>query len=299
MRWVIVLAVIAGCSRKAPPAPPKPDAAVAAQPKHAKRGGTNVTFCVVSDTHFGYGGMEEQNARLVSRVNTIEGKSYPTSLGGTVARPRGLLVTGDLTEWGREEEWRPFAKTYGLDGGDGDLRVPVFEVVGNHDKVHGPWVTDTVAARHGGRWYSWDWDDLHLVALGEAPDDDGLAFLARDLDRLEKDVPVVLFFHLPLAGPWSTGHWFAEGPYRDRLFEILRGHAIAGIFHGHHHATGHYVWRNIDVWKPGAVKNDAHTFAVVHVTDARITVASYDWERDAFRDETFSRPFVIVPSAPD
>ena len=66
-------------------------------------------------------------------------------MGGTVAPPRGLLVTGDLTEWGSVEEWEPFAATYGLDGGtNGKLRIPVFEVVGNHDKVHGPFVEQQV-----------------------------------------------------------------------------------------------------------------------------------------------------------
>jgi 3',5'-cyclic AMP phosphodiesterase CpdA len=302
---LVLVLVLSGCSRVPPPeqtdaatarssSPPSP----AAPPKRARRGGTDVTFCVVSDTHFGYGGMEETNARLVARVNAIAGRPYPTS--GVVDRPRGLLVTGDLTEWGRPEEWQPFVRTYGLDGGDGALRIPVLEVIGNHDKGSGPWVGDQVAVRHGGRSYAWDWDDLRLVALGEAPDEEGLAFLAHELDRLAADVPVVLFFHLPLTGPFSTGHWFGDGPYRDRLAAIVRGHTIAGIFHGHHHATEHYVWNGIDVWKPGAVKNPgAHTFAVVHVTDSRISVASFDWERDTWTGTQTRALSAATSSAPD
>ena len=58
------------------------------------------------------------------------------------------------------------------------------------------------------------------------------------------------------------------------------------IFHGHHHATDHYTWHGFDVFKPGAVKDGAHTFAVVHVTDERITVASFDWDHD-----TWAAPF--------
>lgn len=50
--------------------------------------------------------------------------------------------------------------------GDGvRLRLPVFETVGNHDEVEGPYVEAQVARRHGGRFYSWDWDAIHLVAL--------------------------------------------------------------------------------------------------------------------------------------
>jgi 3',5'-cyclic AMP phosphodiesterase CpdA len=244
-----------------------------------------VTFLAVSDTHFGFGGIPAAHEVLIPKLNAIKGRPYPTRIGGVVAPPRGLLVTGDLTEWGKVEEWEPFARTYGLDGGaGGKLAMPVFEVVGNHDKVTAHYVEEQVAARHGGRFYAWDWDDLHLVALGEAPDDEALAFLARDLEGLARDIPVVLYFHLALLGPWSTDNWFADGTFKDRLAKLIDGWNVIAIFHGHHHATGHYTWHGVDVFKPGAVKDGAHTFAVVHVTDDRMSVASFDWDRDAWAD---------------
>lgn len=268
-------------------------------PRKQLRGGMNVTFVVVSDTHFGYlypedlsklsksaaaepVGLEKDSAKLIAHVNAIAGRPYPSTIGGLVEPPRGLVVTGDLTEWGQPHEWARFVEMFGLRGTEGLLKLPVFEMIGNHDKVaKGPWVAEQVAARHGGRFYSWDWDDLHLIALGEAPDDEGLEFLARDLESVSLTVPLVVFFHLAIEGPWSTDNWFDQG-YKQRLGNVLSGRNVAGIFHGHHHATGHYVWRGIDVWKPGAVKNDAHTFAVVHVTDAKWTLASYDWESDTW-----------------
>jgi 3',5'-cyclic AMP phosphodiesterase CpdA len=262
------------------------DAATATTTKLAlkrRKGGTDVTFLVVSDTHFGFGGIPAAHDILIPKLNTIGGREYSPMLGGVVALPRGLLVTGDLTEWGKPEEWEPFAATYGLTGKEGKLRLPVFEVVGNHDKVSAHYIEEQVAARHGGgRFYSWDWDDLHFVALAEAPDDDGLAFLARDLEHLAADIPLVLYFHLALAGPWSTGNWFGEGTYKDRLAKLLEARAVAAIFHGHHHATDHYTWHGFDVFKPGSVKDGAHTFAVVHVTDERMSVASFDWDHDAW-----------------
>jgi hypothetical protein len=176
-----------------------------------------------------------------------------------------------------------------LHGTEGPLHLPVFERHGNHDTVdNGPWIAEQVAARHGGSFYSWDWDDVHLVALGEAPDDRALAFLVADLEPLAADVPVVLFFHRALAGPWSTHDWFDDGGFKDRLRSVIAGHLVPAIFHGHHHVTGHYVWNGIDVWKPGAVKHGAHTFAVVHVANGRFDVASYDWERGAF-EATYSK----------
>jgi 3',5'-cyclic AMP phosphodiesterase CpdA len=259
----------------------------------------DVTFLVVSDTHVGYEypedlsklsknpvtapmGLEKDNAKLIARVNAIAGHDYPSELGGKVALPRGLVITGDLTEWGRRHEWARFVEMFGLTGKEGPLKLPVFEMVGNHDTVdNGPWISEQVAARHGGRFYSWDWDDLHLVALGEAPDDEGLTFLAHDLERIAPEVPLVVFFHRALLGPWSTDNWFNEG-LKQRLAKALVGRNVAAIFHGHHHATDHYPWEGMDVWKPGAVKHDAHTFAVAHVTDTTWTLASYDWEKDAW-----------------
>lgn len=263
------------------------DAATRAPSPRKRRGGTDVTFAVVSDTHFGFGDIATQNLRLTAKLDGIEKATWPAALadlgGSRVARPRGLLVTGDLTEWGKVDEWQPFVATFGLDGGDGALHIPVFEVIGNHDKVHGPWVEDQVRARHGGgRHYAWDWDDLHLVALGEAPDDEGLRFLEKDLGALDREIPLVLFFHLAILGPWSTGNWFGDGDYKERLARLLVGRNVVAVFHGHHHATDHYEWHGIDVVKPGAVKNDAHTFAVVRVTDDRASVAFRDWERDAW-----------------
>jgi hypothetical protein len=299
----------AGCRGRprAEPAKPAPVASqevisvdAGKQALRVRRGGMDVTFLVVSDTHFGYGypddrsklsegsvkapvGLEKDSVKLIARANAISGREYPGALGGHVTSPRGLVITGDLTEWGRTHEWMRFVEMFGLSGREGLLSLPLFEMVGNHDKVdNGPWVGDQIAARHGGRFYAWDWDDLHLIALGEAPDDDGLRFLTDDLAMQSPDVPLVIFFHLALAGPWSDGNWFDEG-YQERFAEAIAGRNVVAIFHGHHHATGHYVWRNIDVWKPGAVKNDAHTFAVVHATDSMWSVASYDWESDTWR----------------
>ncbi|WP_394841100.1 hypothetical protein LZC95_29025 [Pendulispora brunnea] len=258
-----------------------------------------MTFFVLSDLHFGFGfpddlntlpanpltqpvGLERDHQRVIAKMNGLAGQTYPPPLGGKVQMPRGLLLTGDLTEWGRVEEWQHFVAYYGLHGHEGLLKIPVFEGIGNHDRVHGPWVEQRVAERHGGRFYSWDWDDLHLVSLGEAPDDEGLAFLANDLAHYAADVPIVLYFHLALEGPWSTGNWFADGDFRNRLGKTIEKHRVIAIFHGHHHATGHYRWNGVDVYKPGAVKNSTHTFSVVHVTDSKMSVARYDYEANAW-----------------
>ncbi|MFO0735366.1 MAG: hypothetical protein U0270_05785 [Labilithrix sp.] len=240
--------------------------------QRTKKGGMDVRFIVVSDPHLGYGDIAEENARMIGKLNAVG------------AGARGLVITGDLTEYGQPKEWTEFVKLYGLKGTETALHLPVFEMVGNHDKVNlGPWVEQRVSERHETkeRFYSWDWDDLHLVALQEGPDEEGLRWLAKDLDTQAKDVPLVIFFHLALLGPWSTGNWFDDA-YKERFAQAIAGRRVVAIFHGHHHATGHYRWKGYDVWKPGAVKHGAHTFAVVHATDETWTLDSYNWDMSMF-----------------
>jgi hypothetical protein len=237
---------------------------------------------VVSDTHLGFEGNDEKNRALVASIATLPGRRYPG--GAVVGQLRGLLVAGDLTEWGNTHEWEAFCDVYGLGRGEKPgSPFPVFEVVGNHDMVHGPWLMAEVAKRHPGRGaYAWDWDDVHLVGLGEAPDGPALDALERDLATTPVERPLVLLFHRPLAGPWLEDRPDTEA--RARLASLLAGREVLGIFHGHHHAREHYVWQGYDVWKPGAVKGGAPELAVAHVDDERFTVTTFDWQSRHFVD---------------
>jgi predicted MPP superfamily phosphohydrolase len=244
-----------------------------------------VTFAVASDFHFGFGDVEKSHERLVGSLNGIAEIRYPGYLAKTVGHDRvgtlaGLLVTGDLTEWGTHEQWDAFNTFYGANG---KLQLPVFEVIGNHDHASGEHVNAQVAARHGGqRYYSFQWEGLHLVALNEAPGDEGLAFLAKDLERVPMAMPIVVYFHLALAGPWSKGWWFLDGGYPDRLAEILRPRNVAAIFHGHHHVTEHYTWKGFDVYKPGPVKDGNGLYSLVHVNAKQMTVATFSSVQNTF-----------------
>jgi 3',5'-cyclic AMP phosphodiesterase CpdA len=250
----------------------------------------------VSDTHFGCCDIEQSHVALIRSLNALEGRAYPTDVhwpSSTVPPLRGLLVAGDLTEWGKPEEWTRFLHFYGKPGSAGALRFPTFEVIGNHDRASGTHVESGVAARHGGkRFYSYDWDRVHFLALGEAPDDEGLAFVAEDLQTRPKDVPLVLYFHLPLDGPAAAGWWFADGDYPDRLEALLRGRNVLALFHGHHHSSGHYQWRGYDVFRPGAVKGAPHEFSVVHITDTQFTLATYVYGGPERWGSTYSKPIV-------
>lgn len=279
-----------------PPALRAPDGGQVVRPGgRPRRGGTDVTFLVTADTHAGFLdpiptpdhpegiGLEQMHARVIASMNGLPGTPWPAPLGGVVDRPRGVLVAGDLTEWGTAPQWERFVTMYGLDGTDGWVRYPVYEGIGNHDRWGGTYVQEQVARRHGAARYAWDWGDVHLVCLGEAPDDDDLAWLAGDLAAVGPEVGVVVFFHFPLASHGARDNWFGAGDsHHDALARVLEGYRVLGIFGGHAHVSGFYRWRGLDGYLEGSVKHAWHSFSVVRVSDARFTVASYNYDRRAF-----------------
>ncbi len=263
----------------------------------ARRGGLDVTFLATADTHFGVGaerddpdrdalleprGIEKTHQRGIAAMNHIGGLPLPRALGGRVSKPLGVLVAGDLTEDGRPEEWRWFEQYFGLTGQDGLVRFPVFEGQGNHDKHDGWHVRGHIERRHGARYYGWDWGDLYVACLGEGPDESILKWLKDELKRVGTQRPVIVYFHFPLLGPYSTGHWFAKGDYRRRLKRTLDGHNVIAIIHGHYHASAAYRWNGYDIVNVGSAKHGWHSFAVVHVTDDALRIASYNYTEKRF-----------------
>jgi len=230
--------------------------------------------------------LEDVHRIAVDAMNGLAGTPLPRAIGGVVGAPRGLLLAGDLTEMGAPHEWARFEAIFGLTGKEGWLHVPVYEGAGNHvvgDEVRGDtFVEKRIIERHGAKRYSWDWDDLHVVCLGVAPDGDDLAWLEQDLALAGPEVGVVLYFHYPLEGPFSRDNWFSDGGYHEKLRDVLAGYRVLGIFNGHYHASGPYRSHALDAYLVGSAKHSWHSFAVVHVTDTRWTVASYNYDRRAF-----------------
>lgn len=263
--------------------------------KRGRQHRLDVTFFVASDTHLGFDvpldghrdivqaplGIERTNLRMIQSMNEAPTRDFPAALGGKVSPPRGVLITGDLTEHGGAVEWAMFEQMYGRSGQGGPLVYPVFEADGNHDRALDWHVREQIAKRHGGRYYSFDWDDLHLVCLAEAPADDGIDFLEKDLAPIADDVPLVLYLHYPLAGPYSDNWWSEEGG-PDKLARVIAGRNVVGIFHGHHHASGAYRWQGYDVYNVGSPKNDFRAYLVVDVKDDQMVVAAFNYETNAW-----------------
>ncbi|MHC4715843.1 MAG: hypothetical protein ACYS5V_02640, partial [Planctomycetota bacterium] len=240
-------------------------------------GPTDVTFFVAADTHFGREGIDRLNKRQIDAMNSLPGTPYPPAVGGRVARPKGVLTAGDLTERGHLSQWRQFVAHYGLTGKDGLLKYPVYEGTGNHDRdvpLIQP-VISGVRKRHGGLTYSWDWGDVHLVNLDMYPSAANLRWLRRDLAKVGREAPVIIYFHYSILGPFSD--WWSHRE-KQAFRRAIAGHNVIGIFHGHYHHSGHYTWAGYDVYNVGSPRHGSHSFAVVPIIDGRMTVASWGWD---------------------
>jgi predicted phosphodiesterase len=258
------------------------------------RSAESVAFFFVADTHFladkdQPARLDERSAavtsRLVDVLNRLPGTEIPQAAGGGhVLAPRGVIHGGDCIDTGdkahvamQETEWDAFADTFGLTGRDGRLKVPVYEVHGNHDSPRGDGLAvKKIIARNksrpgvvnvspGGVHYSWDWSGVHFVNLGIVVGQ--TAAIARkrryapldSLDFLVSDVrehvggsgrPVVITHHVDVlryAQPLPIDDQKAQGMEWDpadvrAYFEALAGYSVAAILYGHTHGRNVFRW---------------------------------------------------------
>lgn len=263
-----------------------------------RRDDETVAFFVVGDTH--YLARQEQpremsersqaiNRRLVETLNRLPGTDLPETLGGgTVTSPRGVIHVGDIIDTGdktgngprqmQETELAAYIADYGLNGRDGRLRFPVFEVHGNHDSPlgDGP-VISAIRTRNRARQglasvsengvhCSWDWGNVHFICAGitvgtaarepNRPRNfaslDSQRFLVDDLNRNVRPMnkPVFVIHHIDVlrhsvpcnanAQPAANQEW---NPCDVHAYhDALRQNRTLGVIYGHTHARRIFRW---------------------------------------------------------
>jgi predicted phosphodiesterase len=234
------------------------------------------------------------SAGLVDALNKLAGTEIPnTAGGGKVLTPRGVIHAGDCIDTGDQvnpkmqaTEWAAFITDFGLTGKDGKLKLPIYEVHGNHDDPRGDgMVAASIAERNksrpgvtnvskNGLHYSWDWGNVHFINLGivvgQVEDvkrkrkygpQGSLEFLVSDLkDKVgASGRPVVVTHHVDMmryAQPLPVDDKKAEGMEWDpadvkAYYDALQGYNVAAILYGHTHM------RNVFRWNGSTKKGDA------------------------------------------
>lgn len=82
------------------------------------------------------------------------------------------------------------------------------------------------------RWYSFDWGQIHFVALNsELGIQEQIEWLDADLEANERPWTVV-YTH---KGPFSSGDHGGNRTFRDRIVPFLEHHRVDVVFSGHDH----------------------------------------------------------------
>lgn len=138
--------------------------------------------------------------------------------------------------------------------------VPVFPAVGNHDILTAggrPYLDvyylfeDTLRPADRERYYSFDWDDIHLVSLDSNPEmlatvseeaqDDMLDWLRADL-AASRATWKIAFFHHPA---YSSGPHGSTWQVQSMILPILEENGVDLVLNGHDHDYE----RSVPIWQ--------------------------------------------------
>jgi cytolysin (calcineurin-like family phosphatase) len=249
---------------------------------------------------------------------------------GSIGAPRGVVFVGDLMGWGvSPTELLTFRRYFEQGRSAESILFPGYIGLGNHDldsADRGPelatqyrneaWafvdsrhkgagapvpVTNFDAASHA---YSWDFGGVHFIQTHRFPGDrnyglqSSLSFVSADLKQHASDGrPVFIFHHYGMDAFGTQERWWTAAD-RSAYRSALNGYNIAGIVAGHSHGAMQYTWEGLRVFQVNNAKAEINSgnrdgngsFAIVRITDQKLSVVTCRWLDDSGRYE-FVAPF--------
>jgi cytolysin (calcineurin-like family phosphatase) len=256
----------------------------------------SISFFHIGDTHY-LANMEDPSqidprsmtvcTGLIETLNQLPGTDIPSTAGGGIVKaPMGVIHAGDIIDSGdkrgakfdkmQETEFAAFNKDFGIDGTDGKLRFPVFEVYGNHDSPSGTGIAidglkernkkrKNVTLSHNQLHFAWDWGHVRCINLGivvgQDPGNsqrrryhpmDSLEFLIEDLRQHASDKarPVLITHHIDviryskpceLDNPGNLSMEWNPCDVRA-YYDAIRSFNVIGILYGHTHVRNILNW---------------------------------------------------------
>jgi 3',5'-cyclic AMP phosphodiesterase CpdA len=183
----------------------------------------------ISDTHWGYKGAANPDPGAAFERTVAEIARWPN-------RPELVVHTGDVTHMtpdAGERKARLVAAKQLL----AKLGTELLVIPGEHDAAadHGEAFQSVFGVTHQAR----ELRGVYMIALDNVSDpkgalgDEQLTWLEREVAKVPKDRPLIVFTHRPLfslAQPWD---WFTQDG--DRALAILDSHPNTTVFYGHIH----------------------------------------------------------------
>lgn len=252
-----------------------------------------VRFLATGDPQLENGDMahdDDQFQRPRAVLDKFATFSYNQSNPLNSSTRRGVIISGDLTQNTRRDEFDKYKKL------TGSYAPYVFEGLGNHDMVNEKYcwlvragvcpeiienyITRNRSQRFANRQgihYSWNWDDVHFVQLNLYPGNaDGPTSAAsnlspkKSLDFLIQDLakqvgnsgrPVVLIHHYGFDNTSITSGRTAGAEYGWTVSETkaywnaIASYNVVGIITGHLHGYDNPTYE--DWWKTNAFNRPA------------------------------------------
>ena len=156
---------------------------------------------------------------LIQRVNAEVGIAF-------------AFNTGDFVSRGQRSEYQAYAKLAQ------QIKVKVYNVLGNHDAVYGGW--KNYLKYYGKPYRSFDFRSSHFIILDNSFDrrvtNAQFAWLETDLAACKKD-NIFVFLHRPLFDPSGifAGHVMESKEKALRFQKLFEKYKVNIVFAGHIH----------------------------------------------------------------
>ena len=213
---------------------------LAADMKHSAM--ADFCFIQISDSHIGFNkpANTDVNGTLSAAVEKIN--ALPK-------QPDFIIHTGDITHLAKPGEFDTTEQIL-----KGLRQKEVRYVPGEHD------VTGDDGKEYFGRfakdspgtgWFSFDHKGVHFLGLNNVVQLEGMGRLGpdqlewakKDLARLSKSTPVVVFAHVPLWSVYPAWNWGTEDG--EQLLSLLKPFGSITVLNGHIHQTMQKVEGNV------------------------------------------------------
>jgi 3',5'-cyclic AMP phosphodiesterase CpdA len=152
-----------------------------------------------------------------------------------VNQERGIIFavnTGDFVSHGRANEYAAYQQMISK------LKVPIYNVLGNHDGVGGGW--RIFQKLFGALYYSFDYEGSHFVILNnafrESFDREQFEWLKNDLAGSKAKFKFV-FMHRPTFDPSEIykSHIMSGRAVTEALMKVFQKYRVDYVFAGHIH----------------------------------------------------------------
>ena len=248
------------------------------------------TFVQISDAHVGPKTKSATFSQIVKDINGLD------------PAPAFVLVTGDLTEDGKPEEYAEYKKIIA------DLKPGIdhHACPGNHETTVGRW--SDFEKNIGPLYRSFAHKNcLFVLTNGTrddqkyhengAIDDKQLDWIRETLEKSREHTHVVLANHYPLADVWGLYYIMGEGKNGDALRKLVGDHKVTAWLGGHRHFDAHHhdgITSHVSCgWVHGYGKNAPPGYRVYDVFPDRMESRRILLSRDEARYKVTGWDYVL------